>query len=408
MPSVSTQPADASTASTSLKPRTSSRRRTALARSRKRFDVSLARPTGPAPRLSRSARASLFRECCCGFLFVEEAPAHGVVLHRDVALREHDLEKMRESRGRAEHLGAAVQVHAPDAAEALVELLRIERADLVPVAVEALGPRVERHRVVPAQVLDVEDLEPGLLHLYDHVGEARDPAAGENVLADEVVGLVVADMTDEVDQAEAARLERARMRLDQVDQPIAAGVLEAADRDDLVVLPVHAAEVALDRGRLAKAPPLDLATRVLDLRAGGVVPGHLHAEALLRVEQEAAEAAADVDHVVAGLEQHLLSDVLELVALRLFQRARAFLPVGAGVEHQRIVQPEAVELRPERVVELGVALRAQPARVGTQELVQAVGDAHQELRPVGVRGHAGSERAREASLDLDLAGEIGL
>src|SRR5713226_4064351 len=140
MPSVSTQPAAASTCSTWLKPRTSSRRRARLLRSRKRFDVSLASPTGPCPSLSRAARASFFLECWrCGLfegLFVEEAPAHGVVRHRDVALREHDLEEMRAPRGRTEHLGAAVEIHAPDAPEALVELLRIERADLVPMAVE--------------------------------------------------------------------------------------------------------------------------------------------------------------------------------------------------------------------------------------------------------------------------------
>src|SRR5258706_5051482 len=144
MPSVPPKPAAASTRSTCVKPRTSSRRRAAASRSRNRFDVSLASPTGPCPSLSRSARASFFLECWrCGLfegLFVEEAPAHGVVRHRDVALREHDLEKMREPPGRAEHLGAAVEIHAPDAPEALVELFGIKRADPVPVAVEALGP----------------------------------------------------------------------------------------------------------------------------------------------------------------------------------------------------------------------------------------------------------------------------
>src|SRR2546425_13377349 len=141
MPSVSTQPAAASTCSTWLKPRTSSRRRATPSRSRKRFDVSLASPTGPCPSLSRAARASFFLECwSCGLfegLFVEEAPAHGVVLHRDVALREHDLEKMREPPMRADHLGAAVQVHAPDAPDTLVDFLRIERADPRPLTVGA-------------------------------------------------------------------------------------------------------------------------------------------------------------------------------------------------------------------------------------------------------------------------------
>src|SRR3989441_1830858 len=151
MPSVSTQPAAPSTRSTWLKPRTSRRRRAGPWRSRKRFDVSFASPTGPSGRgwapvppmnsLSRAARASFFLECwSCGLfegLFVEEAPAHGVVPHRDVALGEHDLEKMREPPMRADHLGAAVQVHAPDAPDTLVDFLRIERADPRPLTVGA-------------------------------------------------------------------------------------------------------------------------------------------------------------------------------------------------------------------------------------------------------------------------------
>src|ERR1700694_524117 len=119
---------------------------------------------------------------------------------------------MRVSLGRAEHLGAAVQVDAPDAAEALVEAPRIERADALPVAVEALAPGVEGQRVVPAQVLDVEHFEPGALHLDDGIGEARDPAAGEHVLADEKLGVEVSDMADEVQHAEAAGLEEPRTR----------------------------------------------------------------------------------------------------------------------------------------------------------------------------------------------------
>src|SRR5207248_9971575 len=109
---------------------------------------------------------------------------------------EHDLEDMRASLGRAEHLGAAVEVGEPDAAEALVELLRIERVDLLPVALEALDPRVQRERVVPAQVLDVDDFEPRVLHGDDGLGEARDPAAGKDVLADEEFGGSHADVTD--------------------------------------------------------------------------------------------------------------------------------------------------------------------------------------------------------------------
>src|SRR3989442_7451792 len=148
MPSVSTQPAAPSTRSTWLNARTSSRRRATPSRSRNRFEVSLASPTGPCPSLSRAARASFFLECwSCGLfegLFVEEAPAHGVVRHRDVALREHDLEKMREPPRRAEHLGAAVEIHAPDAAETLVELPGVERTEPLPVAAQARVPPLPR------------------------------------------------------------------------------------------------------------------------------------------------------------------------------------------------------------------------------------------------------------------------
>src|SRR5262245_19342652 len=254
MPSASTHPSPKPM--TSLNARTSRRRRSPEARSRKRLDVSLASATVPVDALSCAASASLFFACGCK-LVVEEVTAHRIAGRGHVALGEHDLEEMGAADPRAEHLGAAVQVGPPDAAEALVEALRVEGADLLPVRIEALAPGVERERVVTAQVLDVEYLEAGLFHLDDHVGEARDPAAGEDVLADEVVGLGVADMADEVDQAEAAGLERARVRANQVGEAVAAGVLQAADRHHFVVLPVHAAEVALERHGLLQALRLD-------------------------------------------------------------------------------------------------------------------------------------------------------
>src|SRR5262245_28382988 len=190
MPSASTQPSPKPM--TSLNARTSSRRRSPAARSRKRLDVSLASATGPVAALSCAARASFFFACCCK-LVVEELPAHRIAGSGHVPLGEHDLEEMRAADARAEHLGAAVQIGAPDAAEALVEARGVEGADLLPARVEALPPGVERERVVAPQVLDVQHFQPRLLHLDDHVGEARDPAAGKDVLADEVVGLEMPD-----------------------------------------------------------------------------------------------------------------------------------------------------------------------------------------------------------------------
>src|SRR5688572_27209916 len=409
---------------TSLNPRTSRRRRWPAARSRNRLEVSLARATCPEPPLSAFDSESRLAACAASASAMPEAArrrfgrpqqrvaVEEVARHRvagGVALGEHDLEEVRAPGRRAEHLGAAVQVHAPDAPEALVEALRVEGADLVPVAVEALGPDVQRERVMAPQVLDVEHLEAGLLHLDDHVGEARDPAAGEHVAADEEVGVVAPDVADEVQQADAALLEIAGVGVDQLGELVAPGVLEAADRGHLVEFAPGVAEVAVHLQRIAQAAALDLALGVVGLRAGGVDRGDLDAVALLRVEHEAAEAAADVDHLLARLEQELLRHVVALVALRLLQRARALLPVGAGVEHQRIVEPQLVELGGQGVVEVGVALRLRALGVRMRELVPAVADPGKgRAALVDAAFHAGGQRLGKAALDVDVAVEVRL
>src|SRR5688572_11849000 len=275
MPSASTK--SFSMKRISLKCRTSSRRRAAPARSRNRFEVSFASPTGPAPSLSRAARASFFD--VCGRRLVEESPAHRIVRPRDVAPGEDDLEEVRVAHRRAEHLGAAVDVDPPDAAEALVELLRVEGVDLLPVAVEALAPGVQREGVVAAQVLDVDHLEPRALHGGDGVREAGDPAAGKDVPADEELGLEMPDVADEVQHAQAAGLEEPRVRLHHLLELVAPGVLEGADRDHLVVLARGVAEIGVDHSeRGAKAAPLDLLPHHLDLRGGVVDAGDVGAE----------------------------------------------------------------------------------------------------------------------------------
>src|SRR5438445_13814919 len=118
------------------------------------------------------------------------------------------MEEVQAALRQTEYLGAAVEIDPPDAAEALVEALRIERADPLPIAVEALRPGVERERVVAAQVLDVQHFEAGALHLDDGIGKARDPAAWKHVAADEELRLEASDVADKVQHAEAARLDR--------------------------------------------------------------------------------------------------------------------------------------------------------------------------------------------------------
>ena len=96
---------------------------------------------------------------------------------------------MRVAYGRSEHLRPADQAHASDAAKALVEANRVKHVDPVPVALEALGPRVQGRWIVAAQVFDVDHFKAAAFHLDDRVGQARDPAAGEDVLANEEFGL---------------------------------------------------------------------------------------------------------------------------------------------------------------------------------------------------------------------------
>src|SRR3989442_1272558 len=401
MPSASTWPS--LIRRTSLKWRTSSRRRAAPARSRNRFEVSFASPTGPLPSLSRAAKASFFVVCR---LFVEESPAHRIAGLRDVALGEHDLEEVQAALRQAEYLGAAVQVDAPDPAEALVEALRIERADPLPIAVEALAPRVERERVVSAQVLDVQHFEAGALHLDDGVGEARDPAAREDVLADEKLGLEMPDVADEMQHAETAGLEELGVRLHHLGELVAPGMLERADRDHLVVLAARIAEIAEHLQGAAEPPPLDLATHHVGLRGGGIDASDSHPEALMGVEHETAEAGADIDYLLARREQQLPRHVVDLVPLRFLERACAFLPVRAGVHHQRVVEPQTVELGAERVVEIGVGPRLAPRGVGEAQLVPPVADPHQRLGAVHAALHPRRHGLGEIALDVELAVEI--
>src|ERR1044071_1901574 len=181
MPSADTRERAASTSTTWLKPERSTRGRACRSRSRNRFDVLFASPIPPGPRASSArSRASLLSWLLTG---VEEGAAHRIVV-ADVAFAHHDLEEVRLAVGRAEHLRARPQVSAPDAPELLVELPGIELVHPLPIAVEALRPVVERERVVAAQVLDVHDLQSAALAPVDRLGEAGDPAAWEDVLAD--------------------------------------------------------------------------------------------------------------------------------------------------------------------------------------------------------------------------------
>src|SRR5437763_1607705 len=132
------------------------------------------------------------------------------------------------------------------------------------------------------------------------------------------------------------------------------------------------------------------------------------AAARLGMEHEAAEARTDVDDGFARRDLELAAHMLDLVRLRLLERARAFLPVGAGVHHQRFVEPEAVEGRAEGVMEARVLLRLAPGRVGEAQLVPRVADANERVRAIEPAREADDESLAQAALDIDVAREVRL
>src|SRR5438445_12431087 len=244
MPSADTRERAASTSTTRLKPERSTRGRACRSRSRNRFDVLFASPIPPGPPAASSARS---RASLLSWLFtgVEEGAAHRIVV-ADVALAHHDLEEVRLAMGGAEHLGARPEVGPPDSAEPLVEFPRIEPVHPLPITVEALRPVVERQRVVAPQVLDVHDRKSAALAPVDRLGEAGDPAAGEDVLAYPELGVAHTDVADEVDHSEPARLEILGVGANHLRKLVAPRMLERPDREQLVELPRHLAEIALE------------------------------------------------------------------------------------------------------------------------------------------------------------------
>src|SRR5437899_8980302 len=370
MPSAEPRARAGSTSTTSLKRERSTRGRAWRSRSRNRLDVLFARPIPPEPAASSArSRASLLSWLFTG---VEEGAAHRIVL-ADVALAHHDLKEVRLAVGRAEHLGARPEVSPPDSVEPLVELPGIELVHPLPITVEAPRPVVEREGVVAPQVLDGHHFEPAALAPDDRLGEAGDPASGKDVLANPELGVAHADVADEVDHPEPARLEILGVGADHLRKLVAPRVLERADREQLVELARHLAEVALEHFDLAfEAAALDLGARFPDLLGGGVDAGAERAVLLPGVEEQVAPAAADVGEGVAPLEQDLAAHVVHLGDLRFLERLRSVGEPGAGVGHAHFVEPFPVEVLPRSVVKARVRLRPRDRCIAVSEFVPPV------------------------------------
>src|SRR5882672_5141941 len=408
MPSAATLERAVSTSTTSLKPERSTRGRACASRSRNRLEVFFASPIpfGPPAASSARSRASLLSWLLTG---VEEGAGHRVVL-ADGALAHDDLEQVGLTHGRAEHLGAGPEIRPPDTAELLVELAGVEPLHPFPVLVEAPRPVVERERVVAPQVLDVDNLQAAALAPVDRLGEAGNPAAREDVLADPELGVTHADVADEMDHAQTPGLEVVGVGLDHLAELVASCMLERADRQQLVELARHLAEVALEDLDLAlEAAALDLGARLLDLLGGGVDAGAERPVSVPGEEQQVAPAAADVGEGLALLQQYLAADVVHFRELRFLERLRAVGEPGAGVGHAHFVEPLAVEVLSGAVVKARVELRLTDRSIAVAEFMPPVAHLDEEGRFAVEPGvHAGAEGVRDAALDVDVPVEIRL
>src|SRR5262245_56386754 len=280
-----------------------------------------------AEHLERAPSGKLTR-CSCRLQVcrgVNVRASHGIV--PCLAATIGDLEQMRMAMRGAKHFGARIEIGTPFAPETLVERYRVERLNLGPMPIEALRPGIEGKRIMAPQILDIEDLQAGALHLGDCFREARNPAARKDVLADVELGIVFSEMPDEMQHAEATRLEAVCVRAHDLGDLIASRVLKDADRDALVVDARDFAEVGFDHLEgFAEAPPRNFAAHRFDLLARRVDAGAERLVAFPCVEREAAPATTDIHESLAALELNLAADVLHLVLLSFLQRGGAFLP----------------------------------------------------------------------------------
>src|SRR5215468_11968625 len=133
-------------------------------------------------------------------------------------------------------------------------------------------------------------------------------------------------------------------------------MLEHTHRDDAVVPPALLPIVQeLEAQPVGDAALKGAATGHRMLLLGEGDSGDVDAELLAEEKPQAPPARADVEHALAGLEQHLGRDVPLLVELGLLERLIARLEIGAGILAVA-VEEKVVKLVLEVVVMRHVAL----------------------------------------------------
>src|SRR5262245_13961437 len=278
----------------------------------------------PGPQVDILARARPPPSCRIPLL------AHELLIEPDGA----ELEGHRRAR----------HVEEPGPVDALTH--QVPR--LVPPRLQALHPVAAGAGVVQAEALDVEDLPSRSLLLGHGLGEAGQVAIREDVPVEELRlagGLPVELVRDPMVQVQAAIVQHLADPSEEARVVGDPHVLDDPDGRDLVV--AGAGGEVPDVQVLHLAPAGQALSRDAGLGPLRLLPGErhpvgAHAMVLGGPDGEAAPAAADVEHGLAGLETQLPAHQLELVRLRLLEFAVGIAVVGARVDHEGI-QEQLVE-----------------------------------------------------------------
>ncbi len=253
---------------------------------------------------------------------------------------------------------AIPKIKGPQPPEALVEA---EGRDLVPRALEPGRPLRQGFRVALAKAGDIAPAQPGAHSLLPKARFAGQHAAGKDVFAHEVgaaavdVEQVVADGDDLQPRPAIGRKHFAH--LVEIGRPISlADRLEHLDRGDAVepagdVAIVHQLDVRL----LGQALVEQALARKVVLGGGYGHAGDLGADVAGGELGEAAPAAADFEHALAGSEVQAPRQGPVLVILRLGEGLSGLLEPGRGIGHARI-EPAGVKRIAQVVVRQNVAL----------------------------------------------------
>lgn len=265
--------------------------------------------------------------------------------------------------------GAGGQVELPHTDETFVEGF----AHLVQVFPEVVQPAQQGAGVVEAEVFHVQDVELVLGGKGDHLPQAGDDAAGEDVFFHPGVAGMLQQAADEVEQEEAAGLHDLVHAIQKKLIVVPAHVLHHAHADHPLEFPAGLGQVPvvhkLYGQQVLKALGLDAPLELLVLLLTQGDAGAADAVLLGGPDEQEAPAAADVQQGHPLLEVELFQNVVHLVHLGLVEGVVLPAEIAAGIA-EGFIQPQLVKIVADVVVALDLLLLVFLGGGGENELFQ--------------------------------------